>query len=303
MGEAKTKFKLFSGCVISNRLPFIEKSARLAFEKLNVILENEAFTCCPDPVGITAISEKAWLTLAARNLALGERDNMEILSLCNGCTETLLVAKDTLKRDKNRFEEINGILKKKGYDYKGDAKVTHFVQYLKEIIGIKKIEEIVKQTWRNNKNRENPIKGLKIAAHPGCHYNRPSNILKWDDPDDPQHLEELIRAIGGIPVQHEEKTLCCGSAVMRTKEDIGLEISRKKFQNVTDEGAQILAVNCPTCFQTLEANQKRVNKKFQKDFNIPVFYITELMALAFGYTPDELGIKFHAVSDNSKLFS
>ncbi len=68
-----------------------------------------------------------WLTLAARNLALGEKDDREILALCNGCSETLLVAKDTLKRDKNRLKEINGFLQKKGYNYQGKAKVIHFV--------------------------------------------------------------------------------------------------------------------------------------------------------------------------------
>lgn len=303
MGRSPDKFKLFAGCVISNRLPFIEKSAQISFEKLNVIFENEAFTCCPDPIGIAAISEKMWLTLAARNLALGEKDDREILALCNGCSETLLVAQHTLKRDKNRLKEINALLEKKGYNYQGKAKVIHFVKLLRERIGIDKIKKIVKETWGNNKESQNPIKGLKIAAHPGCHYTKPSSILKCDDPDNPIHLEELIQAIGGDPVKYEEKTLCCGSAVSETSEDIRMELSRKKYQNATDEGAQFFAVNCPTCFLTLEANQKRVNKKFQTNFNIPVFYITELMALAFGYTAKEIGLKFHGVKDSSKLFS
>jgi heterodisulfide reductase subunit B len=303
MGDSQVKLKLFAGCVISNRLPFIEKSAHLTFEKLNVILENEAFTCCPDPIGINAISEKMWLTLAARNLALGEKDDREILALCNGCSETLLVAKYTLKRDKNLLKEINGILEKKGYNYQGKAKVTHFVTFLREKIGINKIEKIVKETWENNKESQNPIKGLKIAAHPGCHFTRPSHILKVDDPHNPIYLEELIQAIGAIPVKYKEKTLCCGAAVAETSEDIRLELSKKKYQNATDEGAQLFAVNCPTCFSTLEANQRRVNKKFQTNFNIPVFYITELMAMAFGYTNKEIGFKFHGVKDKSKLFS
>ncbi len=143
----------------------------------------------------------------------------------------------------------------------------------------------------------------QIGDVSSSHYTRPSSILKCDDPDNPVHLEELIQAIEGIPVKYEEKTLCCGAGVTETSEDIRFELSRKKYQNATDEGAQLFAVNCPTCFSTLEANQRRVNKKFQTNFNIPVLYITELMALAFGYTPEEIGIKFHAVSDDSKLFS
>ncbi len=91
--------------------------------------------------------------------------------------------------------------------------------------------------------KKNPIRELKIAAHPGCHYNRPSEILQWDDPNDPQYLEELIKAIGGIPVKYEEKTLCCGSAINRTKKNIGYELGRRKYQSVTEAGAQIIAVN------------------------------------------------------------
>ena len=243
MKIAKKRVKLFTGCVISNRLPFLEKSARLVFEKLGFQLEDMPFTCCPDPVGVAAISEKTWLTLGARNLSLGEKDNAEILSLCNGCSETLLLAKHTLKNDKRKLEETKEILEQKGYKYNGKAIVNHFVKVLFEDIGVNKIKKIVEDTWAGNKEKGNPIKDLKIATHPGCHYNRPSDVLKWDDPNDPQYLEELIKAIGGIPIKYEEKTLCCGSAAARTQKEVSYEMCRRKYQSVTDAGAQILAVN------------------------------------------------------------
>ena len=291
----KKKVKLFTGCVIPNRLPFLEKSARLVFEKLDYNLGDAPFTCCPDPVGVASISEKTWLTLAARNLTLGEKENTEILSLCNGCTETLILAKHTLKRDKKKLEEIKEILKQKGYNYEGNAKVSHFVKTLIEDIGVEKIRKNVEDTWIGNDGKSNPIEKLKIATHPGCHYNRPSEILQWDDPSDPQYLEDLIKAIGGIPVKYEEKTLCCGSTINRTKKEFGYELSRRKYQSVTDAGAQLIAVNCPSCFQTLESNQRTVNTIYEKKYEIPILYITELIALAFGYKPDELGLKFHTV--------
>jgi heterodisulfide reductase subunit B len=295
METAKKRVKLFTGCVIPNRLPFLEKSARLVFEKLGVILEDAPFTCCPDPIGVAAISEKTWLTLAARNLSLGEKDNTEILSLCNGCTETLLLVKQTLKHNKKKLKEINGILEKKGYKYNGDAQVNHFVKTLVEDIGVDKIKRIVEDTWVGDKKNSNPIKDLKIATHPGCHYNKPSEILQWDDPNNPQYLEELIKAIGGIPVNYEEKTLCCGSAAHRTNKYITHELLKRKYHSITDSGAQLVAVNCPSCFQTLESNQKPVNKIFKKNYKIPILYITELLALAFGYKSDELGISFHTI--------
>ena len=292
--QNKRRVKLFTGCVIPNRLPFLEKSARLVLEKLGFHLEDAPFTCCPDPVGIAAMSEKTWLALAARNLYLGEKDNTEILSLCNGCSETLVMAKHTLYQDFQKLADVNKILEKNGYKYKGKAEVSHFVRKFVEDVGVEEIQKIVEDTWSGS-TEKNPIKDLKIAAHPGCHYNKPSEILKWDDPNDPQYLEELIKAIGGIPIKYEEKTLCCGSAAARTQKEVSYEMCRRKYQSVTDAGAQILAVNCPSCFQTLESTQKPVNKKYEKNYTIPILYITELMALAFRYKPDELGLKFHTV--------
>jgi heterodisulfide reductase subunit B len=302
MKPVKKKVKLLMGCVIRYRFPFLEKSARLVFEKLDYDLEDEPFTCCPDSVGITAISKKAWLTIGARNLTLGEKDNTEILSLCNGCAETLLKIKHELKHNKKDFNEINEILGKKGYKYQGNASVSHFVRTIYEDIGIKKIKAIVKETWANNGDKRNPVEGLKIASQPGCHYNKPSDILKWDDVDDPKYQDEIIRAIGGIPVNYKEKTLCCGSAVLRTKEDIGLELSKRKYQSIMDAGAKIISVNCPSCFQTLESNQRQVNKKYGTDYVFPTFYITELMALAFGFKPQEIGLKYHSVGKKMVFF-
>jgi heterodisulfide reductase subunit B len=295
LAAVKKSAILFPGCIIQNRLPFLEKSGRLVFERLGFDIEDAPFVCCPDPVGVASISNKTWLTLAARNLTFSEKENKEILSLCNGCSETLVRANHVLNRNKESLKEINDILEKKGYKYNGNAVVTHFVRTLVEDIGIKQIRKIVKTTWASRGDKNNPLKGLRIASHPGCHYNRPSEILQWDNPLNPQYQEKLIKAIGGIPVEYDEKTLCCGSCVSRTRNDIGLEMIRTKYQSVLEAGAQLISVNCPACFQMLESHQRDVNKKFDENYAIPIFYITELIAMAFGYTPEEIGLKFHTV--------
>ncbi len=302
MAEVKKRVLVYPGCIIRNRLPFLEKSARLVFERLDYDLQDAPFVCCPDPVGVASISKKTWLTLATLNLTFGESENCEILSLCNGCSETLVRVNHTVKNDKESLKEVNDILEKKGYKYNGNAKVSHFVRTLVEDIGVKKIQKIVKTVWDHYSDIHNPIKGLRIASHPGCHYNRPSEVLQWDNPINPQYQEKLIKSIGGIPVSYDEKMLCCGSCVSRTRDDIGLEIIRKKYQSVTEAGAQVISVNCPACFQMMESHQRIVNKKFEDNYNIPVLYITELMALAFGYTPEEIGFKFHSIG-SGKIFS
>jgi len=286
------KALLFQGCVIQNRIPFLEKSARLVFEKLGYNIQDAPFVCCPDPVGVAAISDEAWLILASRNLLYSEEENAVILSLCNGCSETLLRAKHLLKHDKKRLKKVNKILGKKGYKYRGKAEVTHFVRTLYEDIGVDKIKAIVDQTWDGKRN---PFEHLRIGCHPGCHYNRPNDVLHWDDPANPKYQEAIIEAIGAVAVDYPEKTLCCGAGVARTREDVGLEMSKRKYESLSNATAQIICVNCPACYQTIEANQKKVNKEYKTAYDMPVLYITEIIALAFGYKPADLGLKFHSV--------
>ncbi|MCP4760156.1 MAG: hypothetical protein GY870_00145 [archaeon] len=284
---------VFPGCVIPNRYPFLEKSARMVFEKLGISLVDAPFSCCPDPVGVASISEKTWLALGARNLSLAEKENKKIISLCNGCSETLLMVKHALEHDEEGLKEINEILGKKGIKYSGNASISHFVRSLVEDVGIEKIKSLVTR----------PLKGLKIATHTGCHYNRPSDVIQWDDPLNPICLDDLVKAIGAEPVEYEEKTQCCGAGVARTDVAVGLEFSKRKYKSLTDANAQCMATGCPQCFQTLESNQRLVNKKFETSYKVPVFYITELIALAFGYDPKELGLKFHSVKGKKLLAS
>lgn len=284
---------LFAGCVIPNRLPFLEKSARIVFKDLGINLEDASFSCCPDPVGVAAISEKAWLALGARNLCLAEKVNKKIISLCNGCSETLIGVKDTLANDKHEFEEINHILGTKGYKYKGTAQVSHFVRSLVEDIGLDKITKRIKK----------PLTGLKVATHTGCHYARPSSWIQWDDPLNPKCLDDIVNALGAQSVPYTEKMLCCGSAVDRTNSEVALEVARKKLQSILEAKADCIVLNCPSCFQQFENAQRLVNKKFGTDFKIPVFYITEMIAMAFGYKPDDLGIKFHTIKASPVLIA
>lgn len=287
------KAKLFTGCVIPNRLPFLEKSARLVFKDLGIQFIDAPFSCCPDPVGVAAISEETWLTLGARNLALGEKDNQPIVSLCNGCSETLIGVKHALSHDNKSLAKVNDRLKSKGYNYKGDAVVKHFIQNLIEDVGLEKIKKNVKR----------PLKGLKVATHTGCHYNRPSEIIQWDDPFEPKHLDALVDAVGAESIDYDEKMLCCGSAVARTNDEVAIEVAYRKFKSLTDAGAECIILNCPSCFQQFENTQRLVSKAKDENFKIPILYITEIMALAFGYSPDELGFKFHRIKPKKLLKS
>ncbi|MCF2138647.1 MAG: CoB--CoM heterodisulfide reductase iron-sulfur subunit B family protein [Candidatus Lokiarchaeota archaeon] len=280
------QFDIFVGCTIQNRIPFIEKSARFVFEKLGIKLyDNNEFGCCPDPVGVQSTNHETWLTLGARNLSLAEQDNRPIVSFCNGCSETLKAVRHELLENPEEKSIIQSRLKEIGREFNGTSEVNHFIEVLYEQVGIDPIKELVVK----------PLTGIKIAVHPGCHYSRPHELVNTDDGLEPIYPKKILEALGATVLEYQEELMCCGSAVARVNEDAANGMLKRKYSSIQEAGADIIAVICPSCFQQLEVGQRAMKKAYKMDVKIPVLYVTELMALAFGASISEIGLKFHQV--------
>lgn len=281
-----TEYKLFPGCLMTNRLPFLEASAKVVFDELGVGYSSADFACCPNPVGLRFVDIKTWCALAARNLVEAEKENKNIMSLCNGCAQSLIIADHEMKHDPILKDEVNEILKKVGKEYKGTINVLHFVKVLYEEVGLEKIKASVKH----------PLTGLKVALHPGCHYARPSHILKVEeDVMNLQYLRKLVEATGATVVDYPEENLCCGNVVRNTDPYTANTMLKSKFDGAKRAGADCLVVNCPSCFQQFDTEQAKLKSIAEEGevYKFPTFYITELIALAMGKDPATLGIKFH----------
>ncbi|TFF90974.1 MAG: CoB--CoM heterodisulfide reductase subunit B [Promethearchaeota archaeon] len=275
------EYDLFLGCVIPARLPFLEASARKVFHKLGIGLKDvEGFSCCPDPTGIELIDHNTWLALGARNLSL-VNNNREIISLCSGCVETLKGVNYSINNSIEKKEEINNILKRVNKSYTGNVQVKHFAEVIYE--NIDKVRECVKI----------PLEGFKIAAHYGCHYLRPSKVIKWDDPLDPSSIDEIIDALGAESINYDLKMECCGNPVEKSDEDLSLQMINNKLNAISKAGANCVTLVCPACFQQFDFKQRTLNKKQKNNYNLPIFYLSELIALAFGFNAKNLGFRYH----------
>ena len=282
-------YDLFLGCVIPARLPYLEASSRKIFEKLGIELRDvEGFSCCPDPTGIELLDHKTWLALGARNLSLCN-NNGGVISFCSGCVETLKGINHFINKDITLKKEINRYLQKIGKAYEGKTKVKHFAEVLYENLD-KVRENVVK-----------PLADFKVAVHYGCHYLRPSEIINWDDPFEPTTIDEIIKAIGAISLEYDMKIECCGNPVEKSDKDLSLLMIDNKLKSISEAGANCVAVVCPACYQQYEFNQRELNKRNSTDYDLPIFYLSELVALAFGYKPEEIGLNFHRIKAN-KLF-
>jgi len=284
--QEKIEYLLFEGCLIPTSLPYMEIAARKSLEILEIGLkETSDFACCPDPVGIKAMDELTWLSLGARNLCIAQETGLDILTLCNGCYETLKETSHILKEEKELLKKVNKILSSVDKEYKGNTIVRHIAEVLYKEVGTSEISKIVKK----------PLNNIKAAAFYGCHVVRPSEVMKLDDPENPKFLDELIIAIGGKSVPRMRKMLCCGAPLLGVNMELSLEMAKNNLDYIKASGADCIVTLCPFCQTQFDRNQAVIQRKFNLDYNLPSFYYPELLSLALGVEPEKLGFNLHRV--------
>lgn len=277
---------MFWGCTIPARFPFIEKATRLALLKLGVdAVDVPGFTCCPETTLVRSADPDAYYLTAARNLAVAERQRLPLMTPCNGCYSTFKSVLSDLRIDWRRRDAINRRLSQSGLRFSGDIDVWHLVEWLADDFGPAALSKrVVKPFW-----------GMRLALHHGCHLLRPTPAVNWDSPTAPVKFEQLVRALGATVVDYETKMDCCGNALDRVGErDRSLNMLQRKLSDIREEGAHGIVLCCPSCFLQFDLNQATLVRE-SKSGGLPVFYITELIALAADVDPDELGLGMHRV--------
>jgi heterodisulfide reductase subunit B len=290
MAEQELKYLLFLGCVIPYRVSSYEISTRKILDKLGVeLVEMPDFTCCGFP--LDPVNHEMMLTLAARNLSLAEQQNLNIMTLCNGCFGVLNHVNKELKEDKKLRARVNEYLKEIGLEFKGTTTVKHLIHVLSEDIGFEKIRESVKK----------PLNPLKVAVHTGCHVMRPAKYVGSDDPENPTLLKKLVRATGAECLDYMDENECCGNPIIGVNSQIPLQLARHKLNNIKAVGAQALITVCPFCHMMYDLHQPRIERAFSEKFGIPVLHYPQLLGLAMDMTPDELALKDLRVSASEVL--
>ena len=281
------EFAVFWGCTIPARFPFIEKATRLVFGDLGASArELPGHTCCPEGVLVKSNDEQAFYTTAARNLALIEKEGLDVVTPCNGCYSTFKETWSHLESDWRDRERVNARLAREGLHYDGRLKITHFAEWLADDIGAGVVAGgVTRNLW-----------GMRIAVHYGCHLLRPTPAVNWDDPLAPTKVEGIVSALGASVVDYPSRMQCCGNALDRVGEREGsLAFARRKLLEVQAHDADALVVVCPSCFQQFDLNQAALRRN-REDVNVPVLYLSELIALTYGHSPEEIGLDMHRVS-------
>jgi heterodisulfide reductase subunit B len=279
------KYALFLGCTIPARSRQYEVSARKVAQKLGVeLVDLENFICCGFPV--KSSDKKSALILAGYNLALAEKNKLDLCALCSSCTSALTEASRHLSEHENQRAEVNESLGRVGLKYEGRVKVRHFARILYEEVGL---DELKKHLTKS-------LEGLRVASHYGCHYIKPSEIYdNFDQVEDPHTLDAMIALTGATVVDYSNKKRCCGGPVLAVDEKTSLSVAKEKLDDILEAGADIINLVCPFCSVMYDSNQKGIETQFNVTYNLPVLYLTQILGLAMGLDRKELGLNMNVV--------
>ncbi|MBN2153740.1 MAG: CoB--CoM heterodisulfide reductase subunit B [Candidatus Lokiarchaeota archaeon] len=276
-------YDLYLGCVAPNRYPQIEAATQLVFQKLGITLHDmKGASCCPAPGVFRGFDIPTWLAIAARNITIAEQDKRDAVIMCNGCYGTLLEANHIMKTEPERRKATNDVLAKVNREFRGTVRMRHIIEVLYNDVGVPAVADLC----------VNPLRGIKAAVHYGCHLLKPSETRPWGKDERPTFFDELVEATGAESVDYKDKYMCCGAGggVRTAVKEVSLDFTREKLVNIKEAGADIIVDCCPFCHLQFDLGQVEVKQIFQQEFTIPVIYYTQLLGLAMGLSPYELGL-------------
>ena len=281
---SKGRYAYFLGCLTPNRYPGIEAATKDVLNAFDIeVLEMNAASCCPAPGVFGSFDLFTWAIIAARNLTIAEELDADITMTCNGCYGSLQEANHMLKENKELREEVNQVLAKIGREFKGSIEVIHVVEILRNEVGLERISDATIQ----------PLTGIKVGVHYGCHFLKPSEVRHQGSPETPVIIEELISAVDAEPVDYKEKLMCCGAGggVRAAKLDLALDFTKEKVDNMLAVGADCATTPCAFCHFQFDVGQQEINAKLNNGhYNLPVVYITQLIGLGLGISPVRMGL-------------
>jgi len=282
------KYLYFPGCSLKGTGKAYEESLLAVFRALGIELrEIEDWNCC----GATAymsVDEVKSYALAGRNLALAEREDLDVIAPCSACYLVLNKTQKSLQDHPDIRRKVVGALQAAGLDYKGKVKVRHPLDVLVNDVGLDEIARRIKT----------PLKGKKFAPYYGCQIVRP--FASFDDQYNPVTMDKLLRATGAECVTYPLKTRCCGGSLTGTLPEVGVRLAYILVKEAKKRGAEAMVTVCPLCQFNLDGYQDQIARKYEA-VDIPIVYFTQVLGLAMGLPASELGLKRGIVSTAAVL--
>jgi len=248
----------YPGCSLEGTAGEYDRSTRAVAQMLGVELkELDDWNCC-GASSAHCLDEELSVELPARNLRLLEKQDSDLLVPCAACYSRLKKAhKELLENDASSYE--------------GRNQVSFLLDFLARKDIVEKIRERVKM----------PLKGLDVVCYYGCLTVRPPKVTDIANYENPTHMDRIVEALGATVLGWSFKTDCCGSGLALARDDLVVRLSARILDMAKEAGAEAVVVACPMCHANLDGRQKDMTRTLGKEYGVPIYYITELIGLAF----------------------
>ena len=257
-------FSYFPGCTLKTKAKDLDFYARKCGEVLGFSLSEIPDWQCCGGVFITAEDEIASKLASVRALKAAFDRGEPLVSVCSACHNTIKQTNYLIRSNDDFRQKVNIYMKGEQEDfyYGGECEVLNYLEVLRDKVGF---ENVAKRVVK-------PLKDRRIAPFYGCLLLRPSAVLGMDDPENPSIMEDFVSALGASPVYFPMRNECCGGYILIENRDLATERSRKIIESAKKAGADCIVTSCPLCKYNLE----------NCGSDLPVFYITEILAEALG---------------------
>ena len=280
----------YPGCLAQSSSKELDMATRWVCHSLGIeLVEFPNFSCCGSGF-IDEANEVLNIAINARNLAIAEKAGLDVLTICSTCQGMLQLARVRMQ-DPAMRSRVDAALKPIGIEYKGTAHVKHLLQVLTEDIGLDAVKAKVRR----------PLQGLKVGAFYGCHLLRPADEMESESGEEPHSFEDLLSVIGATPVDYRGRVMCCGFPIQFVKPSTASNVAGRQILDAKRHGADAMATPCPLCHLSLDAYQNKAAKEVHEHLDMPVFHLPQVVALAFGASPEELGLSRHLVRTDAAL--
>lgn len=276
------KVSFFPGCSLEGTAREYGESIEAVCEALGIELDEiPGWSCCGASSAHTS-DEFLSVALPARNLFQAEKAGKNLVTPCAACFNRLKAAEKAITGDAKMDV---------GIPLQGSITVLHLLEFLaREEFA----ERIVQQVRR-------PLKDLRVVSYYGCLIVRPPRITDADQYENPQSMDRIITQLGGESVFWPFKTECCGGSLVLTSLDIFRRLTGRLLDMAKETEADCIVTACPLCQSNLDTRQEEIGAVVEKHYELPVFYFTELMGLAFGLREADKWFRRHLVDPRPLL--
>jgi len=268
------RYGFYPGCTLHSTATEFGSSMEMTCAALGIeLVEIPDWNCC-GASSAHSLNHTLALALPTRDLVQAQQLGLTDIAIpCVACYARMVTADYTLRNDAAFRAEMETAL---GFTYEGRVRPRHLLDILANDFTS---EELVGQVTR-------PLQGLRVVSYYGCLLVRPPELTgRWDDPEQPQTMDRLVELLGAEAVPWSYKVDCCGASLTLNRSDVVVHLVDRLVQAAHEAGANAIVNACPMCMANVDGRQRfrgGPGRPGPTYVPMPVFYITELLALAFG---------------------